>query len=200
MSTMATISALPDINWSTTVEWGSIPPESDRGVSTVYTSFSPSGVMHVWSWDLEQWVELVLRSPADDAREAELLAENERLRAALEFEKREVAHWKANHANRVEAARVLIERPDTPLERVDAYRRYLRALQVAQDIVEQGKNRPLPGMEVIQQLMDDRVAQDRAMLDEVIKFVREYMSGKIEWSHEKIHTLQTIISAYDARN
>jgi hypothetical protein len=26
------------------------------------------------------------------------------------FEKREVAHWKANHANRVEAARVLIER------------------------------------------------------------------------------------------
>ena len=155
MSTMATISALPDINWSTTVEWGTIPPESDRGVSTVYTSFSPSGVMHVWSWDLEQWVELVFRSPADDAREAELLAENERLRAALEFEKREVAHWKANHANRVEAARVLIERPDTPLERVDAYRRYLRALQVAQDIVEQGKNRSLPGMEVIQQLIGD---------------------------------------------
>ena len=155
MSTMATISVLPDINWSTTVEWGTIPPESDRGVSTVYTSFSPSGVMHVWSWDLEQWVELVFRSPADDAREAELLAENERLRAALEFEKREVAHWKANHANRVEAARVLIERPDTPLERVDAYRRYLRALQVAQDIVEQGKNRPLPGMEVIQQLIGD---------------------------------------------
>ena len=155
MSTMATISALPDINWSTTVEWGTIPPESDRGVSTVYTSFSPSGVIHVWSWDLEQWVELVFRSPADDTREAELLAENERLRAALEFEKREAAHWKANHANRVEAARVLIERPDTPLERVDAYHRYLRALQVAQDIVEQGKSRPLPGMEVIQQLIGD---------------------------------------------
>ena len=66
-----------------------------------------------------------------------------------------MAHWKANHANRVEAARVLIERPDTPLERVDAYRRYLRALQVAQDIVEQGKNRPLPGMEVIEHLIGD---------------------------------------------
>lgn len=34
---------------------------------------------------------------------------------------RELTHWKANHANEVKRARVLIERPDIPLERVKAY-------------------------------------------------------------------------------
>lgn len=34
-------------------------------------------------------------------------------------------HWKANHDNRVEAARLLIERTDMPLERVKAYKRYM---------------------------------------------------------------------------
>ncbi len=38
---------------------------------------------------------------------------------------RELQHWKANHDNRVEAARVLIERTDLPLERVTAYRNYI---------------------------------------------------------------------------
>lgn len=44
--------------------------------------------------------------------------EIERLRA-------EVKHWKANHDNRVEAARVLIERNDLPFDRVPAYKHYL---------------------------------------------------------------------------
>lgn len=44
--------------------------------------------------------------------------EIERLRA-------EVQHWKANHDNRVEAARVLIERNDLPFDRVPAYKHYL---------------------------------------------------------------------------
>jgi hypothetical protein len=30
-------------------------------------------------------------------------------------------HWKSNHADQVERARILIERPDMPLERVNAY-------------------------------------------------------------------------------
>ena len=40
----------------------------------------------------------------------------------------DVAHWKANHDNRVEAARLLIDRPDLPLERVKAYQAHI-ALQ-----------------------------------------------------------------------
>lgn len=46
------------------------------------------------------------------------LVEIDRLRA-------EVQHWKANHDNRVEAARVLIERNDLPFDRVPAYKHYL---------------------------------------------------------------------------
>ncbi|WP_337881847.1 hypothetical protein [Chromobacterium haemolyticum] len=33
-------------------------------------------------------------------------------------------HWKANHDNQVQRARILIERDDLPLERVKAYERY----------------------------------------------------------------------------
>lgn len=45
--------------------------------------------------------------------------EIERLRA-------EVKHWKSNHDNRVEAARLLIERHDLPIDRIPAYKHYLR--------------------------------------------------------------------------
>lgn len=45
--------------------------------------------------------------------------------------KEEAQKWKNNHDNRVEAARVLIERLDVPLERVGAYRQYLAALTKA---------------------------------------------------------------------
>lgn len=74
---------------------------------------------------------------------ARLTEENERLRKLLEFNSREAAHWKSNHAQRVEAARVLIERPDLPLERVDAYRKYLaalgRAVQLEDSLAEERK-------------------------------------------------------------
>jgi len=51
-----------------------------------------------------------------------------KLRARGEELEKEVAHWKSNHDNRVEAARVLIDRADLPLERVKAYESYV-ALQ-----------------------------------------------------------------------
>lgn len=49
-----------------------------------------------------------------EAENAELRAELERLHAA-------VVHWKSNHAAEVRRARVLKERKDMPLERVQAY-------------------------------------------------------------------------------
>ena len=43
------------------------------------------------------------------------------MEAIADYEK-QIKHWKANHDNRVEAARVLIDRTDMPLERVNAYK------------------------------------------------------------------------------
>jgi hypothetical protein len=37
-------------------------------------------------------------------------------------------HWKANHDQQVERARVLVDRPDMPLERVKAYKRHAALL------------------------------------------------------------------------
>lgn len=38
--------------------------------------------------------------------------------------KKEVKHWKANHQNMVDRARVLIERTDMPIERTEFYKKY----------------------------------------------------------------------------
>ncbi len=42
----------------------------------------------------------------------------------IERLKAERDHWKANHDNQVERARILIERPDLPVERVEAYKQW----------------------------------------------------------------------------
>jgi hypothetical protein len=47
-----------------------------------------------------------------------------RLRAERDALKAEVAHWKANHASEVQRARILKERPDIPIERVQAYEQW----------------------------------------------------------------------------
>lgn len=47
--------------------------------------------------------------------------EIERLEAGIKALEAERDHWKANHAAQVERARILIERPDMPIERVKAY-------------------------------------------------------------------------------
>ena len=60
----------------------------------------------------------------EEAKDATIAQQAEQL-AALEKER---DHWKANHDNRVEAVRLLIDRPDLPLERVKAYQAHI-ALQ-----------------------------------------------------------------------
>jgi hypothetical protein len=78
-----------------------------------------------------------------------------------------------------------------PLERVDAYRKYLRALQVAQDIIEQGKGRPLPGMEVIERLIGD--PKREALLAEAVDLLkwmndngRLLCDGSIRWRAQEV--------------
>lgn len=44
----------------------------------------------------------------------------------LNVERKNAEHWKANHADQVARARVLIEREDLPLERIQAYKDYER--------------------------------------------------------------------------
>lgn len=61
-----------------------------------------------------------LQGAASAAETWKATAEIEAKRAAdLEVE---VAHWKANHDNQVAKARLLMERPDLPLEMVEAYK------------------------------------------------------------------------------
>lgn len=43
---------------------------------------------------------------------------------AAEAPAKERDHWKANHENQVKRARILMERPDMPIERVNAYKHY----------------------------------------------------------------------------
>ena len=177
------------------LQWGTNPDPSDQNSGRVFLTVDPeTGYTHIWSWDRNEWLQLRLTAGEDldpAAENQQLRSELEALKTALAFEKREVAHWKANHANRVEAARVLIERPDMPLERVDAYRKYLRALQVAQDIIEQGKGRPLPGMEVIERLIGD--PKREALLAEAVDLLkwmndngRLLCDGSIRWRAQEV--------------
>lgn len=48
-------------------------------------------------------------------------------------------HWKANHDNRVNAAKILMDRTDMPLERVGAYKHYVAALEANQKLRERAE-------------------------------------------------------------
>ncbi|WP_374424589.1 ead/Ea22-like family protein [Chromobacterium sp.] len=72
--------------------------------------------------------DVVANGAASPANMAYIAAANPAMVLALldriaELE-RERDHWMANHDNQVQRARILIERPDMPLERVKAYERY----------------------------------------------------------------------------
>ena len=51
---------------------------------------------------------------------------------------KEVRHWKANHATEVERGRLLKERRDMPLERINAYDNYLSLVEQVQAAKENG--------------------------------------------------------------
>lgn len=54
------------------------------------------------------------------------MSTNEELRRENELLRKAVTHWRANHDNRVKAARFLIEGAHVPLERVTAYEEMVR--------------------------------------------------------------------------
>lgn len=49
-------------------------------------------------------------------------------------------HWKANHDNRVRAAKLLTERTDMPMERIGAYKQYTAALESNQKLRERAES------------------------------------------------------------
>jgi chromosome segregation ATPase len=70
---------------------------------------------------------------------AEVVKDLKRKLAAVTKER---DHWKANHANRVAAAKVLIDRTDLPLERVRAYEKYVEMqemLEACQQYLKDGE-------------------------------------------------------------
>ncbi len=81
---------------------------------------------------MSDWCEKCAR-PLPDAEVIEALRQRlfEMQNAAIDLTKQLAAaekerdHWKANHTNRVAAAKVLIDRTDLPFERVKAYEKYV---------------------------------------------------------------------------
>lgn len=68
-------------------------------------------------------------SPCPGCEIERLLAQAKHEADCAEAYKAEAAHWKNNHATEVRRARVLKERTDMPLERVQAYEKWQADLQ-----------------------------------------------------------------------
>ena len=136
------------------VDWGSVPAPGDRKPGrVVFTKNPETGFAYIWSWEYSCWMQFAavpmdMGSPMDLVERNQALArENADLRRQVEELTRGVTHWKVNHDNRVEAARMLIERLDMPLERVGAYRQHLAALSRAaflQDQLDQERSKRIP--------------------------------------------------------
>ena len=71
---------------------------------------------NLWLTSLTEYIAAV-----DPDTISRLLREHARLKEAESKALKEAEHWKANHECEVSRARVLKERPDMPLERVNAY-------------------------------------------------------------------------------
>lgn len=56
------------------------------------------------------------------------------LQKSMDLMTAERDHWKANHDSRVNAAKVMMDRTDMPLERVGAYKQYVAALEANQKL------------------------------------------------------------------
>lgn len=70
--------------------------------------------------------------------------------------KAEVAHWKANHNNMVNRSRMLIDRPDLPLERVKAFKQ----LETLKAENERLRNAAKEAVEYL-----ERVADTKGLID-----------------------------------
>lgn len=93
-------------------------------------------------------------------------------------------HWKANCQNRVEAARLLIQRPDLPIERVAAYHELVE-LQVRADARWIDVAVELPGMDT-QVLAYRPRAGDAPSWDLIIKIL-EFMRDGWGGAHNVTH-------------
>ena len=106
------------------VDWGKVPSEEDRQPGkAIFTKNPETGFAYIWSWEYSCWMQFAavsmdMGSPMDLVERNQALArENADLRRQVEELTRGVTHWKANHDNRVEAARMLIERLDSRADR-----------------------------------------------------------------------------------
>ena len=124
--TVRPIGPIPDFRFGGFLPWGSTPPAEAAESRAAYMTKDPlTESVCIWNWEAGCWVQF---GPLHTAEAYDAVC-------------RDRDHWRANHDRRVEAARVLIERPDLPLERVDAYRKYLAALTRAAEL--EAENREL---------------------------------------------------------
>lgn len=114
---------------------------------------------------------------AMQASKAMLQGETARADAA----ERDRDHWKANHENQVRRARIMMDRPDMPIERVKAYQhmlelekdaaryRFLRnKAYVGECYTERGKVYEISGMDIEVKLVEVRGGDDGDEVDAAI--------------------------------
>lgn len=77
--------------------------------------------------------------------------------------KAEVAHWKANHENMVNRSRVLIDRTDLPLERVQAFRQ-IEKLQAENELLR-AANRGMGRLVDEVQAENERLRAELTLID-----------------------------------
>ncbi len=143
-TTYAIPDAVPSVDFGGFIEWGRNPPEDQTG-KLFMTKDPGTEIGYIWSWEANCWMMFAAvppgYSPADRQQLVDTIdrvtSENESLKIANRQLEKEANHWRANHAERVQAARMLIERVDMPLERVGAYRQYLAALNRAANLEDE---------------------------------------------------------------
>lgn len=124
---------------------------------------------------------------------------------------RERDHWKANHDAQVERARVLMERPDMPLERVRAYQ-HMRTLQRLVDVQKMlleaftGQlaapadfnpctDDPIPGLDAsVQRLRDAYCVQQPLPVPDQMALVYRVDIGRLraDWVHKRAYFESTV--------
>jgi len=103
-------------------------------------------------------------------------------------------HWKANHDNRVRAAKLLTERTDMPLERIGAYKHYVAALEANQKLRERAESAEAELLAVrddnhsmMMEIHSLRIERD-ALAAELAK-LRE--QEPVAWMHDKAGRVDT---------
>ena len=113
---------------------------------------------------------------------------------------RERDHWKANHDNQVQRARILLERPDMPLERVKAYHTVIAANQRANELEQQMAETQAALEHASQRRIHDYLVRYnlRSAVTQLLSWIDDWAETGPDTDFEKLHQrVQQALTAHD---